>query len=269
MLKVYERRIYMVLPYNSEYEKYANNYLNYNNGVFIDGRDSKIQIINPELTSHDADPIFETFEKWFNPKDIYAPYNKEEAIKCLKGNIEYLSQMKDLSFELFLKLKLFQYFLLVYSSDYTKMRENGKDVIELFETTGYHPLTYYVEDESHSWRLPERLMFREDLLNIFKSILVQSCDIDSLEIAFSQYQRSLSKTILTSKFNPYETFYNYILMDWNVQVIPKKLYNLQTQIFEEYEQNAFFVPDSELRLKDEIQAIKKLVPLNERPKYYR
>ena len=246
----------MTLLYNIQYENYINGYLNCDNGIFIDGRNDKIQIVNPSLASHDADPIFKLFEKWFNPRDIYAPYSKREAMEQLEENIKALFKSKNKDFESYLKLKLYQYFLLVYSSDNTRIRENGKDVIELFDTIGYHPYIAYTPDGYNSYRLPERLILYEDLLHIFKSVLVQSCDVDSIEIAPSKYHHMQSKTILTSKFNPYETFYNYLLMDWNVQVIPKRIYNYKTQKFEEYGLSEFFVPDSELRLKEEVLSIK-------------
>lgn len=47
------------------------------------------------------------------------------------------------------------------------------------------------------------------------------------------------------------------------------IYDNNRKMYISYIQNPFLVPDSELRLKEEIQAIKKLVPLNERKKYYR
>lgn len=48
-----------------------------------------------------------------------------------------------------------------------------------------------------------------------KYVLVQACNYDSIE---SQRYR----TITTSKFNIYETFYDYILHDYQIFQIPKK-----------------------------------------------
>ena len=47
------------------------------------------------------------------------------------------------------------------------------------------------------------------------------------------------------------------------------IYDNTKKMYVPYEQNQFLISDSELRLKEEIQAIKKLVPKNERAKYYR
>lgn len=259
----------MTLPYDDIYDEYSKGFGYFDNGFFINNIGTGIRGIDPDLTGHDSDKVFGLFEYWFNPEDRNAPYSKNKAIEILKGNIKYLLNLENINFEDYIKLKLCQYFLQVYKSENTKMRENGKDVVELFETTGYWPDVYYKDSDECSWYLPKRLMFTTELMEILKSILVQSCSIDSLEIAHSIYEKKLSKTILTSKFNQYETFYNFYLMDYNIQTVPQKIYNPKTQKFEEYAQNKFLIPDSEIRYKDEIDSIKRLVPLKDRHKYFR
>lgn len=260
----------MTLPYNDIYDDYSKSFRYFDNGFFIDNISNNIDIINPNLTGHDSDRVFKLFEHWFNPEDRNAPYNKNKVIEILKGNIRYISSLENISFESYLKLKLCEYFLQVYKSENTKMRENGKDVVELFETTGYWPnVAYYKNSYECSWYLPKRLIYTTELMQILKSILVQSCSIDSLELAPSKYEDKLLKTILTSKFNPYETFYNFYLMDYNIQIVPQKIYNPKTQKFEEYTLNEFLIPDSEIRYKDEIDSIRRIIPLKDRHKYFR
>lgn len=58
-------------------------------------------------------------------------------------------------------------------------------------------------------------------------------------------------------------------MDYNIQTVPQRIFNTKTQKFEEYSQSDFFIPDSEIRYKDEIESIKRLVPLKDRHKYFR
>lgn len=260
----------MTLPFDDIYDEYSTGFGHFRNGFFINYINTDIEIINYSLTGHDSDKIFDSFVYWFNPEDRNAPYCKEHAIEILNGNIRYLSNLESKSFEDYLKLKLYQYFLQVYKSENTKMRENGKDVVELFKTTGYWPKVWYSKNsDGCSWYLPERLIYTSELLEVLKSILVQSCSIDSLELAPSIYEKKLSKTILTSKFNPYETFYNFYLMDYNIQIVPQKIYNPKTQMFEDYTQNEFLIPDSEIRYKDEIESIKRMILLKDRHKYFR
>lgn len=251
----------MTLPFKKDIDEYAD--LPYLHGRFIDPHNCRITYINPQLSSHDADPILKVFRYWFNPESRYAPYGKEHAIEILKGNIEnYLEiGINHLSTDAYFKLKLWLYFLKVYQSSNTKMRRDKLNVVDLSYTTGYYPEFMY-SDSDTPFSYPERLMWEEDEIDILKSILVQACDVDSLESA-------MPKTILTSKFNIYETFYNYLLNDYKIQVVPKKAYDFKEQRFIDFKLNEFLVPDSELRLKDEIDAIRKRVPKEERERFYR
>ena len=95
-----------------------------------------------------------------------------------------------------------------------------------------------------------------------KSVLIQACDVDSLE-------GSMPNTIQTSKINIYERFYNYLLMDFTIQRVPKKIYDPKLERFVDYNRSEFLMPDSELRLKEEIEAIKKHVKIKDRPKFFR
>ena len=66
--------------------------------------------------------------------------------------------------------------------------------------------------------------------------------------------------ITTSSFKIYETFYNYLLNDFTIYQVPKMIYDGDKKMYVMHKQNEFFIPDNELRLKEEIQSIKKLVP---------
>lgn len=95
--------------------------------------------------------------------------------------------------------------------------------------------------------------------------------LNDIYVQYLGYHRveRLPKTITTSEFKIYETFYNYFLNDFNVVRIPKMIYSDDEKMYKEYRLNEFLVPESELILKDEIESIKKMVPSNERYKYYR
>ena len=131
--------------------------------------------------------------------------------------------------------------------------------------------------------------YYRDLTNklLLKEILVRHLGYHSIE-------SNWPKTITTSSWNIYEQFYNYLLMDYSVQQVSRFKYDEEKGIYIErplteercyYEKNEqgnvidtksvlinikdYLTSDSELRLRDEIHAIKRLVPLNERPKYFR
>lgn len=95
---------------------------------------------------------------------------------------------------------------------------------------------------------------------LLKDILVQACNYDAIE-------SQLYRTITTSKFNIYETFYDYILHNYKIQQIPKKVYDEKAEKYIDWIQSPFMVSDKELRLKKELDSICRSVPLEERKTY--
>ena len=254
----------MTLDYNPKFKDYSTGWTRYFCGLFIDPRTSDVSITNANAVDHDQDLIIRTFKEFFNPTPIDAPASKEETISILNRRIQYIKSLKKIDTTQYISLKLYNYFLKAYQSSLTKMWNNGIDVVELDDTTGYHPIfeyAYWGNDYSLD-EYKSRFLSNEDKYSILKSILIQACDIDSLE-------GSVPNTIYTSKNNIYETFYNYYLMDFDIVTIPKKVFDQTSQRFIDYEQNSFFVSDKEIRLKEEIKSIKRLVPLEDRPKYFR
>ena len=247
----------MTLNYYEHYERIYRGI--YDHGIYIDPRtDYKYYISVSEMDpNHGGSKVVGAFLHLFNPIRISRPSNKENAIENVRDTIKSLSNSKYLSSDKYLILKLYQYFLEVYASEKTKFE---RYIIELFETTGYNPKFWNNTDRN--LYEPERSMFIHDEMDILKSILIQSCDIDSVE---SQWPR----TIQTSKFNIYEYFYNYLLMDWNIQIVPKRVMNKNTQTFVDYKQNPFMISDKEKRLKDEIISIKANYKLEDRIQFFK
>lgn len=122
----------------------------------------------------------------------------------------------------------------------------------------------------------------------FKDICVQYLGYDSLErfspngkiikptrreCLFTNGPTKFQKTprvITSSVSNPNERFYNYLLMNWNVHILPRYIFNEQTGIYEkEPECLNFHYRDEERIFEEEIKSIKRLVPLEDRPKYFR
>lgn len=116
------------------------------------------------------------------------------------------------------------------------------------------PSLYNLEDAYRQYKLKR-------ILEIIKDVMVRYLGY--------HYVARVPRTIYTSNFKIYETFYNYLLNDYTIYQLPKMNYDINQKKYVEQMQNEFLVSDSELRLKQEIQSIKRLVPLNERSKYYR
>lgn len=116
----------------------------------------------------------------------------------------------------------------------------------------------YYERRKRSFKYNYHWYKKRLMLDWYKAVIVQYMHYHLVE--------RCKKGITTSSLKPYETFYNYLLNDFEIHQIPYMIYNETKKMYVPYNP---FPTDSELRLKDEIQAIKKLVPINERPKYYR
>lgn len=246
----------MALKYYKHYERIYRGF--FDHGIFIDPRmDDEYVNVSENDSRHGGSKILKTFRQLFNPLRVYCPCNKERAIENVTSTIEYLGNLEYLNSEKYMKLKLYQYFSEVYSSEKTKIEG---DIIEVSETTGYNP-RFWNNSKNNCYE-PKRRILTLDEIDILKSILIQSCDIDSVE---SQWPR----TIQTSKFNIYEYFYNYLLLDWNIQVVPKRVMDKKTQTFVDYKLNPFMISDKEKRLKDEIISIKANYKLEDRIQFFK
>lgn len=99
------------------------------------------------------------------------------------------------------------------------------------------------------------------MLDWYKTVIVQYMHYHLIE--------RCNKGITTSDVKPYETFYNYILNDFEIHQIPRMIFDSEKKMYVPYMRSEFLIPESELILKQELDSIRKLVPLCERHKYYR
>ena len=118
------------------------------------------------------DTLIRVFKEFYNPFPFYAFCEKDDVIENLEYRINNIvsKDHNDISNEQYIALKLYKYFLTVYKSKNTKMWENGKDVVELQETTGYNPIFEYAEYSP--WNMLDeggygcRYMTHSDMLEI-------------------------------------------------------------------------------------------------------
>jgi len=140
--------------------------------------------------------------------------------------------------------------------------------------------------DKYDWRSQDGLYrnyLKKELISYFKDICVQYLRYDSIERfkpdgeniilpknRNKEYVLEIPRIITTSSPIPNERFYNYLLMDWVIHRLPRYIYNEQTGIFEkESDFYSFYQTEKEQKLDQEIQSIKKLVPIRERYKYFR
>ena len=124
------------------------------------------------------------------------------------------------------------------------------------------------------------------LMSYIKDICVQYLGYDSIErawqigdinrvnnIYYASNGYTFSKDpriIVTSERNVNERFYNWLLMDWTIQQVPRKVWNEKNKKFiDENDIFDYVHNDKEDILGKEIESIKRLVKREERYKYFR
>ncbi len=126
--------------------------------------------------------------------------------------------------------------------------------------------------------------FVYDLLRLMKDICIMYLGYDSLEtkkpdgssIEINQegeYDLDFLETprvITTSSDNIRDKYYNYLLMDWKIDKMPRYVYNQETGLYEPEDPSvALSLMGNERMYEKEIQSIKRLVPRHERYQYFR
>ena len=109
----------------------------------------------------------------------------------------------------------------------------------------------------------------------FQNILDNNDDSDNLirdfaveMIGFDKIENKTRKTITTSKSNIYETFFNYYLMDFDINIKPRYIYDKNSQEFILAESYGVFF-NHDIYLFDEINAIKEKTLIEDRTIYFR
>lgn len=184
-------------------------------------------------------------------------------------------------------LNLLRYFKNAYKTgDYIKTThkitrvDNQKDIEKRIKDE------YMLEDEDKYIcdRLVERAVNKE-LLSCFKDICVQFIGYDSIERygpngkkiiipekeeEYDKFFYSTPRVITTSNSDIYNRFYNYLIMDWDIYKVPRFIYDEDKKEFvESINELNTYRQDRDEETKEEIQSIKKLVPPNERKKFFK
>lgn len=110
------------------------------------------------------------------------------------------------------------------------------------------------------------------LMSYFKDVMVMYMGYDSIErrIKLDSNSSNSFKVITTSCANPNERFYNWQLMDWTIQKVPRMLLNEQEKIFvPENTIASYYQTEKEEILGEEIASIKRERPLTLRREFFR
>ena len=115
----------------------------------------------------------------------------------------------------------------------------------------------------------------ERQLNLYK-LWIKACteqkthttlDFMTCVLRYDKVEKILTNTISTSFQSPHVRYYNYYLMDWDIQYLKPMRYNKETGLFEYIDNSILLSEDSDA--EDEIDEIKKNVEYESRPLFFR
>lgn len=94
-------------------------------------------------------------------------------------------------------------------------------------------------------------------------------DFAVLSIGIDKIETMFPKTITTTKLNPYEYYFNYLLMDYNIVQLPRVIFDKREKKFitivpNDYSMASYY----DEGYKQELELIKKKVPKMDRKKYF-
>lgn len=273
----------MTLPFqekivnDTEYSKY--NFLHPNFIGYLNSYGGVLDYQNPlGIGGHNRDRTTTFFERYFRMpmhdswlqqseginvvdlewEKIMAQQNYEFFKKQVENNVELTRKYgKTNNVNSRLRYDLDFFFYNCYQAQ-TFMDGFGQNCMILNEPEFYEK---YRKGKNRDFDYTYHWYKKEIMLDWYKTVIVQYMNYHLIE--------RCKKGITTCNVRPYETFYNYLLNDFEIHQIPCMIFDNEKKMYVPYSQNEFLVSDSELRLKEEIQAIKRLVPLRERSKYYR
>ena len=106
-----------------------------------------------------------------------------------------------------------------------------------------------------------------ELLNLTSGRFMQDFAVSSIGI--DKIETQVNNTITTTKQNPYEFYFNYLIMGYNIVQIPKIVFDRQNQVFRMIDVNEYSIASHyDEKYKEEAKLIIKKVPYFERYKYF-
>lgn len=253
---------------------------------FLNPKGEKIDYSDPLGSGHGSHNIItQTFQAWFYDKRYnlsecnWSVENQIEQCKTIRSELKDIIKSKKLekakalqnkygfSSQNQLLLDLYEFYYNCYKNDLFKIGFNHEYKImnktefynsaEYFNIRQKYPKKSNENDWEYNLRIPSIYQFQymywkyqsDIYANLFKDIMIQYLGYHSIE--------RIPRTITTSETRIYSTFYNYLKNGFTIVRIPKMIYDEQKNMYTKYNLSDFLMPDSELRLKAEIESHKK------------
>ena len=144
------------------------------------------------------------------------------------------------------KIQIYNYFL--------KLLENSNDIKKALKNHPY--FDHNISDLSEN-----------ELIDLITDEFMK--DFAVLTIGFDKIETQVNNTITTTKMNPYEFYFNYLIMGYNIVQIPKVIFDNKKQAFIITDTNEYSLASHyDKKYKEEADLIKRKVPYSERYKYF-
>lgn len=106
-----------------------------------------------------------------------------------------------------------------------------------------------------------------ELINLTNEGFMQDFAVSTIGI--DKIETKANNTITTTKQNPYEFYFNYLIMGYNIIQLPKVIFDRQEQSFRRIDVNEYSIASCyDEKYKEEAKLIIKKVPYSERHKYF-
>jgi len=177
------------------------------------------------------------------------------------------------------KIQIYDYFLKLYDEcddmvkllinhpninvsevNFEKIIENAKKIGGASNDLEYKAMLNTIISNLHD--LSKNKLIHLTYKDFMQDFAVSTIGIDKIET-------QLNKTITTTKLNPSEFYFNYLIMGYNIVQIPKVVFDKQKQSFRIIDVNEYSIASNyNEKYKEEAKLIIKKVPYSERYKYF-
>lgn len=246
----------------------------------------------PNIVKENQYPGTDLFVKRGCSPHVYNERDIDYFLAMLDERYDYLRE-RQIKYGPLNGYALFEYDLLTFFKNAYKNKTFFETIGQTFIAPHPHEIEQSVKDYYNKSKLSRserdyyierefRLAYKTLIMSFAKDIFVQYLGYDALEritpsieaITFSSkssFNFARTPRIITSSCsNPNERFFNYLVMDWQVSRVPKYNYDPKEERYiKELSSHPYFQTDRERQFEDEIEYIRKRVPIDERYKYFR
>lgn len=200
----------------------------------------------------------------YNPflKNLYSLDCRKVLLMLLESKIQiydYFLKLMENSNDIKRTLKTHPYFNHNIST-YKDAYEKSKKMLETCDDLEYKMVLNVVMNTFHD-------LSKNELMDLITNEFMKDFAVST--IGFDKIETQVNNTITTTKMNPYEFYFNYLIMGYNVVQIPKVIFDNKKQSFIITDTNEYsLAAHYDKKYKEEADLIKRKVPYSERYKYF-